>query len=136
MKKKKTITVFIEFGTDFTYNAYTLEDLPYGLLGEGKNTKEAMLDFEACYEEIKETYEEEGMEFTEFDFDYKLDIQSFFNSIDKIIPMTTLSVLTGINDKQLHHYKSGSKKPRKAQKEKIEGAIHYLGQNLIEISLV
>ena len=35
-----------------------------------------------------------------------------------------LEKLTGINQKQLHHYATGLRKPREAQRKKIETALH------------
>ena len=73
MSIKKQIKVLIESTSDSSYNAYTKEDMPYGLLGEGKSLEEAKEDFQLCYQEMKETHQEEGMEFTEFDFVFELD---------------------------------------------------------------
>ena len=76
MKIKNKIKVFIESTSDLSYNAYIKEDMPYGLLGEGKSFEEAKEDFKLCYQEMKETHQEEGMEFTEFDFVFELETQS------------------------------------------------------------
>jgi len=46
-----------------------------------------------------------------------------------------LERLTGINQKQLHHYATGLKKPRPAQRKKIESALHKLGKELLTIQL-
>jgi len=43
--------------------------------------------------------------------------------------------MTGINQKQLHHYASGLKKPRQEQRKKIETALHKLGEELLAIEL-
>ena len=47
-----------------------------------------------------------------------------------------LSRLTGINEKQLGHYIQGLHKPRKDKSEKIEKALHSLGQELLSVELV
>ena len=70
-----------------------------------------------------------------FEFEYKYDIESFFDYFSKIFNMPALERLTGINQKQLHHYASGIKKPRRAQKIKIENALHSLGKELISVDL-
>jgi len=43
--------------------------------------------------------------------------------------------MTGINEKQIHHYMSGLKKPRGTQKNRIELALHKLGTELLSIEL-
>ena len=43
--------------------------------------------------------------------------------------------LTGINQKQLWHYANGVTKPRPAQVQKIEKALHKLGEELISLEL-
>jgi predicted RNase H-like HicB family nuclease len=74
-----------------------------------------------------------------FSRDYELvnhfDAEGLLNYYKGIFTKTALHRLTGINSKQLHHYASGSKKPRKAQIEKLENAIHELGRELIEVKL-
>jgi predicted RNase H-like HicB family nuclease len=71
--------------------------------------------------------------------DYELvnhfDTEGLLNYYKGIFTKTALHRLTGINSKQLHHYASGSKKPRKAQIEKLENAFHELGRELIEVKL-
>jgi predicted RNase H-like HicB family nuclease len=49
---------------------------------------------------------------------YHFDAEGLLNYYEGIFTTTALHRLTGINSKQLHHYASGSKKPRKAQIEK------------------
>lgn len=46
-----------------------------------------------------------------------------------------LEKITGIHQKQLQHYASGLKKPRKAQTLKIEQALHQLGAHLQALHL-
>ena len=74
-----------------------------------------------------------------FSGDYKLvnhfDAEGLLNYYKGIFTKTALHRLTGINSKQLHHYASGSKKPRKAQIEKLENAFHELGREVIEVKL-
>jgi hypothetical protein len=46
-----------------------------------------------------------------------------------------LERLTGINQKLLHYYSVGLKKPRKAQRDKIQSALHRLGKELLTVKL-
>ena len=74
---------------------------------------------------LKETYE----------IVYQFDTQSLLQYYAKIFNKTALERLTGINQKLLHHYASGLKSPRVAQRKKIETALHGLGKELMAVSL-
>jgi len=52
-----------------------------------------------------------------------------------ILSNSALERLTGINQKQLHHYASGLKKPRIEQRKKIETALHDLCRELLSINI-
>ena len=67
----KKITVFIETDETGTYNAYTLDDLPFGLMGEGDTVEKTMEDFIASIEEIKTIYKEENKVFPSFELEFK-----------------------------------------------------------------
>ena len=66
---------------------------------------------------------------------YRFDIESFLNYYKGIFTNAALERLTGINQKQLHHYAIGLKKPREAQIRKIETALHKLGGELLTVRL-
>ena len=66
---------------------------------------------------------------------YKYDTQSFLKYYNSIFTNVALERLTGINQKLLHHYSSGLKKPRLAQRKKIETALHRLGEELLAVEL-
>lgn len=66
---------------------------------------------------------------------YRYDTQSFLKYYGKIIKMPALERLTGINQKQLHHYIMGKSTPRERTKKKIENALHNLGEELIAFTL-
>jgi predicted RNase H-like HicB family nuclease len=71
----------------------------------------------------------------DYELVYKYDAEGLLNYYKGIFTKTALHRLTGINSKQLHHYASGTKKPRRAQIEKLENAFHELGRELIEVRL-
>jgi hypothetical protein len=71
----------------------------------------------------------------EYTIVYRYDTQSFLNYYNKIFSNVALERLTGINQKLLHHYSSGLKKPRAAQKKKIETALHRFGEELLQVKL-
>jgi hypothetical protein len=71
----------------------------------------------------------------EYTVEFQYDMQSFISHYNKIINCAALERLTGINQKLLHHYASGLKKPREAQRKKIESSLHRLGRELLEVRL-
>lgn len=131
----KNIIAYIETGEDKTYNVYINEELPFGFFGEGKTVEEAKEDFLQAFEEMKELHLKRTGVLVEYSFIFKYDIASFFSHFCKIFSMPALERMTGINQKQLHHYAMGKSKPRNNQKQKIEKALHQLGEELTAINL-
>jgi predicted RNase H-like HicB family nuclease len=66
---------------------------------------------------------------------YRFDAESLLTYYKKVFTNSALERITGINQRQLQHYSSGLKKPRLAQKKKIETALHQLGSELMAIVL-
>lgn len=67
----------------------------------------------------------------EYKIDFYLNLKSFLEFYSGVFSKSGLEHLTGINQKQLWHYASGNRKPRKEQRERFESAIHRLGEELI-----
>ena len=59
----------------------------------------------------------------DMEIEWVFDVQSFLQYYSGIFTKAALERITGINQKQLGHYASGLKKPRRAQVEKIENAL-------------
>ena len=72
----------------------------------------------------------------EYTIEYQYDTQSFFNYYNKIFTNVALERITGINQKLLHHYASGLKKPREMQRKKIETALHKFGKELLTVNFL
>jgi predicted RNase H-like HicB family nuclease len=66
---------------------------------------------------------------------FKFDAESILNYYRGIFTNAALERITGINQRQIHHYASGAKRPRPQQLKKIENAFHELGQELISLEL-
>lgn len=66
---------------------------------------------------------------------FKFDIHSFLEYYKGIFTPAALERIAGINQKQIQHYSTGHRKPRLAQRRKIEEALHKLGQELIAVEL-
>jgi len=71
----------------------------------------------------------------EYDIEFRYDVQSILSYYSKVFTKPALERLTGINQKQLHHYATGLKKPREPQRKKIEDALHKLGSELLAVQL-
>jgi predicted RNase H-like HicB family nuclease len=66
---------------------------------------------------------------------YRYDVQSLLKHYNTIFTNVALERLTGINQKLLHHYSVGLKKPRRTQRKKIENALRKLGEELLAVEL-
>ena len=71
----------------------------------------------------------------EYQIVYTYDTQSLLKYYGTIFTAPAMERLTGINQKQLHHYASGLRKPRAEQRKKIVDAFHKLGKELIAVTL-
>jgi hypothetical protein len=71
----------------------------------------------------------------EYELIYKFDTQSFLNYYKGIFTNASLERITGIKQKQIQHYASGLKKPRLAQKQKIQNSLKELAEELLTFEL-
>ena len=135
--KPRHLTAVIET-TENNYGAYLKE--VDGIVGIGKTlgeVKQSLLDsIEILIEECEKNGYEIPEEFLgDYVVDFKMDVQSFLSVYAGILTKAGLERLTGINQKQLWHYANGKVTPRRAQVEKIENALHQLGNELLSIHL-
>ena len=129
-----TIIIKIEKGTD-QYGAWA-EGIP-GIYGAGdtvKEVKENILEAIALYKKYNEDVPEalKG----NYEIKWEFDTASYLEYISVIFTKSGLEKITGINQKQLGHYSSGLKKPRRTQIEKIDTGIHKFMDDLMQIHLV
>lgn len=131
-----TIDVTIEKGPDL-FSAWTV-DIP-GIYGEGESVKEVKDDILKAISLYKENNTDDNIPAElkgEYNIVWHFDTQSFLKYINGIFTKAALERITGINQKQLGHYASGLKKPRKAQVEKIEVAFHTFIEDMKSVHLV
>lgn len=133
----KRITVIIE-RAEGNFSAYVRE--VDGITATGKSIDEiktsiieAVTEFVAACKELNCEISEELL--GDYDISFELDIQSLLAIYEGIFTKSGLEKLTGINQKQLWHYAKGISKPRQAQRQKIENALHRLGSELVSLSL-
>ncbi len=130
-----TITIIIEKSSDF-FDAYA--ENCEGVYGAGNSVEEARKNVLHGLDLLKESRPESEWPDVlkeEYDIEYKYDTESFLSYYERIFSKPALERLTGINQKQLHHYATGLKKPREPQRKKIESALHKMGNELLSIKL-
>lgn len=71
----------------------------------------------------------------EYEIEFRYGVQSILSYYASVFTKPALERLTGINQKQLHHYATGLRKPREPQRKKIEEALHKLGSELLSVQL-
>ena len=131
----ETIKIIIEKSADY-YDAYA--ENCEGVYGAGKTveeTKNNVLKGLELFINSRDKKDLPKILHDEYNIIFQYDTQSFLNYFDKIFSMPALERITGINQKLLHHYSSGLKKPRLTQRKKIETALHSLGKELITVEL-
>ena len=133
----RKITVVIERAEN-NFSAYFRE--VDGLSATGQSMDEIKTSVIEAIDEYITACNELGLEVPqelqdEYEITFDLDIQSLLMIYEGIFTKSGLEKLTGINQKQLWHYANGISKPRQAQRQKIESALHRLGSELISLSL-
>ena len=122
--KKSSYKAIIERSKD-AYWAFIPE--LEGVSGVGETVQEAkqsMLDGLGLQQELG------NLSIQEFLIEYHFDVISLLNYFKGILTNAAFERLTGINQMQMSHYATGLKKPRKAQLQKIERALHQLADEL------
>lgn len=129
--------VRIERGDDGTYGAYIENNtLPYGIIGEGNSSFEAIEDFKNSYKEMKEYYNSINKKFIDSEFDFIYDLASFLSYYSKVLSLSGLERITGVNQGQLSHYVTGHRKPGKKTVEKIEKNIKGFADELRQVEFI
>lgn len=72
----------------------------------------------------------------DYEIEFRVDVQSILRYYTSVFTKPALERMTGIHQKQLHHYATGLKKPREPQRKKIESALHRQGSELMSVHLV
>lgn len=99
------------------------------LEGVKQNFAEALqFHIESCVEDGDEIpqYLQQGLYGLLFD----LDASALLLKVDGILTLSAISRITGINQKQLGHYRSGLKKARPQQRERIATGIRNIAREL------
>jgi predicted RNase H-like HicB family nuclease len=131
----KNIKVVIERSSDM-YSAYAAN--VEGIYGGGDTPAEAKQSILDAIRLLKENNTPENTPAIlkgEYEILYQFDVESLINYYKGIFTNRAFERLTGVNQTLIHQYSTGLKKPRAAQKKKIEEALHLLGQELLAVEL-
>lgn len=134
----KNIKVYLYHEKNGGYSCYMDNDaeLGYGLKGEGKSVQEAIADWNAHYEGMREYFRENGQEFVEAEFSFAYDLVSLLHYYAGRFTFSGLSKITGVSAAQLSQYANGYRNPSPKTTSKIESALHSFGQELCQVTLV
>jgi len=133
------VNIIISRAKDGTYSACCFDCA--SLFGMGDSIEEALCELKETLRITKEEIGKETAAFypdwldKEYEFIVKWDIQDMLTYYAGIITPSALGRISGINPKQIWAYMHGKSKPRKAQTERIELALHKLGRELLNTSL-
>jgi hypothetical protein len=83
----------------------------------------------SLYEEIKKDRLQEGKQMPEITFEWRYDLQSFFNYFS-VLNVSELARKSGINASLLRQYRNGLAKASESQYDKIRKCIHQIGHEL------
>ena len=133
----RTVNISISVGSDGFYSAYCNEHP--ALLGGGDTPAEAIDELRETLRLVKEEGREAALFYPdwlddEYEFQVHWDVEDLMAYYAGIITPSALGRLSGINPKQVWSYMHGHSKPRKAQLERMQSALHRLGQELIHTS--
>lgn len=135
MATLKEVTVYVEKHPDGTYWG-TTQNLQ-GVVSSFGNTltelKENMQEaFNDQLELAKELKEDWANDYENVTFNYKLDLQGFFELV-KEINLSKIAEKANVNRSLLQRYKKGETCSEE-QAKKIELAVHKLGEELLSVS--
>ena len=131
-------TAMVERGADGTFGVFIASDnVPFGILGDGKTVAEAIADFYNSLQEMRAFYAEEGKKFPEdLEFEFKYDIPSFLQYYAYAFTLAGLERITGVNQRQLGHYISGFRHPSEKTARKIEEKIKGFAREIEAVRFV
>lgn len=134
----RKVKVLISIAPDGFYAAYC-EDHP-AIFGGGVTPADAINELRETIRQYRESGDKAAFHPDWFDEEYEFvsvwDIEDLMAYYAGVITPAALSRLSGIHPKQIWSYMHGKSKPRKAQIQKMESALHRLGAELSSLSLV
>ena len=127
---KQHLKAHIECNNNGFYTVYLVEDLPFGLFGEGYSAEEAKEDFLRVFETMRKKHLERTGENVEADFEFVYDASAFLQHYKGLLTLAGLSRMTGINKGQLSQYVCGRRHPSPKTQERIKVGVQQFAQEL------
>ena len=69
----------------------------------------------------------------EYELEFVLAVSALLHHYDKILTRAAISRVTGINQRQLGHYLSGYRNPRRDKRDIIIAGLHKIGNELLNV---
>lgn len=131
--EKNKIIVHIDWEDNYCAGLDSLACVATGqTLLEVKQRIEETLEWHL--DSMRKDKEEIPAEFeSNYELSYQLTAQALLKTSQHVITQAALSRATGINQQQLSHYSTGTRRPRQAQRERILKGLHELGRELLEV---
>jgi len=107
----------------------------YGAGGTIAECKQNVLDGIAFMQEAMSEDQLPDVLKGDYEIAYKYDVESLLRYYKGILSNAALERLTGINQKQMHHYASGLRRPSPRTAKKIEASLHDLGRELLSVRI-
>ena len=124
------IQVIVEQASDGKYWCYTEQRINnVGLSSMGDSVAEAKADLLQCYEEAKMDAKEKGEAFPDLEFEYKYDLQSFFNYFS-FLNVSDIAQRAGINPSLMRQYSSGIKKAGEKTYQRLNACMNKIKSDL------
>ncbi len=130
--------VYLYLDKDGTYSCGLDEKAPlnYGLTGEGKTEEEAISDWNATYEAMKQNYAKRGLDFVEAEFNFVYDIPSFLAYYGRFITYKGLAMMTGLSAAQISQYATCYRNPSPKTAAKIQNGLQTFVNSLSRVRFV
>lgn len=133
----KEVIALIEKGEDGLFGVHAPE-LENVIIGSGETVDEAKEDFLEGYQEMVETYIDDGkpvpVELKDVEFEYRYDISAFYNA-HPYLNVSKLAKRLNINSSLMRQYKHGQYISEE-QVLRIQDGIRSVGRELSTITLV
>ena len=132
----KKVTVIIEKDEN-GFSAF-VDGIRSTLIGEGPTVAEAKADLLNSYKEVTESYlaagEEIPTELQDLEFTYKYDISALFDAF-RFLNASKFAERIGLSPSLMRHYKSGDTYISAEQAKRIEGGLHQIARELLQVVL-
>ncbi len=124
------VTVTVEQAKDGSFWCYTNDNIgKVGLNSCGESVAAAKQDLMNCLALAKEDAEENGGKFPDVEFEYKYDLQSFFNYFS-FLNVSEIAKRAGVNPSLMRQYSKGIKHAGEKTYERLANCMNDIKRDL------